>query len=143
MAVRIRRLRLSDYPAMIRLLDVCGLSPRTHGRDSRRAIAHQLRSNRSLYLGAFEGKTLVGTVLGTHDTRKAWVNRLAVDPAFRRRGIAARLVRACEKEFRRQGFLIFAALIDGDNASSRKLFTKLGYSTSDILYFRKKVREGV
>jgi len=143
MAVCIRPLRPSDYEAMIRLFDVCGLSPRIHGRDRRPALVYQLRSNRTLYLGAFDKDRLVGTALGTHDTRKAWVNRLAVHPDYRRRGIAARLVRACEKEFRRQGFRIFAALVDGDNVASQELFTKLGYATTDIRYYRKKLREDI
>ncbi len=71
MGLRIRGLRLSDYPAMIRLLDECGLSPRVRGRDSRKSAAYQLKSNRTLYFGAFDGERLVGTALGTHDTRKA------------------------------------------------------------------------
>ncbi|HLE55144.1 MAG TPA: GNAT family N-acetyltransferase [Thermoplasmata archaeon] len=143
MAVRMRPLRLSDYGAMIQLFDVCGLSPRVHGRDSRPAFAYQLRSNRALYLGAFDTDRLVGTVLGTHDTRKAWVNRLAVHPDYRRRGLAARLVRACEKELRKRGFRIFAALVDGDNVASQELFTRLGYASSDIRYYRKKLREDI
>lgn len=143
MGIRIRPLRLSDYAAMIRLFDVCGLEPRLRERDSRKAIARQLRLNRTLYLGAFDGERLVGTVLGTHDTRKAWINRLAVHPEYRGRGIAGRLVRACEKEFRREGFGIFAALIDGDNVASQRLFAELGYTASDIRYYRKKVRGDV
>ncbi len=71
------------------------------------------------------------------------MNRLAVHPDYRRRGIAVRLVRACENEFRRKGFGIFAALVDGDNPASQRLFRKLGYSTSDIRYYRKKLREDV
>ncbi len=143
MAIRIRSLRVSDYAAMIRLFDVCGLKPRVRGRDSREAIAQQLRPNRTLYLGAFDGEQLVGTILGTHDTRKAWINRLAVHPEYRGRGIAARLVRACEKEFREEGLGIFAALVDGDNLASQSLFAKLGYTTSDIRYYRKKARKDI
>ncbi len=143
MAVTIRRLRLADYDAMIEIFDVCGLHPRTRGRDSRRNIARQLRSNRTVYLGAYEGKRLVGTVLGTHDTRKGWINRLAVIPEYRRRGIAAKLVRAAERALRKEGMQVMAALIESENAASRSLFSKLGYSSSDILYYRWKTREEV
>src|SRR5438309_360848 len=79
-AIRIRRLRLADYDAMVRLLRLCGLNPRTKGRESRTSIAAQLRTPRNRYLGAFEGARLVGTVFGTHDGRKGWINRLAVHP---------------------------------------------------------------
>lgn len=143
MGVTIRPLRLSDHEAMIQVLEVCGLAPRVRGRDSRRNIARQLRANRGLYLGAFDGPRLVGTVLGTHDTRKGWINRLAVVPEYRRRGIAARLVRACERQLRKRGLEMFAALVEGDNGASQSLFSQLGYSTSDVRYYRRKLRDEV
>ncbi len=143
MRVRIRPLRLSDYDAMIQVFEVCGLHPRTRGRDSRREIGQQLRSNRALYLGAFDGPRLVGTVLGTHDTRKGWINRLAVLPEYRHKGIAVKLVRACERALRQEGMELFAALIEGDNVASQSLFAKLGYETTDIRYYRRKTRDDV
>jgi ribosomal protein S18 acetylase RimI-like enzyme len=142
-AVTVRRLRLSDYEGMIEVFAACGLNPRVRGRDSRKNIARQLRANRTLYLGAFDGSRLVGTVLGTHDTRKGWINRLAVLPGYRRRGIAAKLVRACERALRREGMEIMAALVEPDNGPSQSLFRNLGYEATDILYFRWKTREEV
>ena len=142
-AVRIRPLRMSDYEAMIEVFRVCRLNPRVQGRDARASVARQMRASRGLYLGAFDGTRLVGTVLGTHDTRKGWINRLAVVPEYRRRGIATRLVRACERALRDRGLEIFAALVDGDNGASQAVFTRLGYETADIRYFRRKTREAV
>ncbi len=141
MPVRIRRLRLSDYDAILHVTEVCGLHPRTRGRDSRQAIAKQLRSPRNVYLGAFEGTRLIGTVFGTHDTRKGWINRLAVLPEYRRRGIARKLVAAAERGLRKEGMGIFAALIEGDNMASQRLFAELGYETTDIRYYRRKLRD--
>src|SRR5207253_5072919 len=40
-AIRIRRLLLADYDAMVRLLRLCGLSPRPNGRESRTPSAAQ------------------------------------------------------------------------------------------------------
>jgi len=142
-ALHIRRLRLTDYDAMIRLFRVCGLNPRTRGRESRTAIAAQLRTARNRYLGAFEGTRLVGTVLGTHDGRKGWINRLAVDPEYRRRRLASRLVRLCERGLREQGVQIFAALIDPDNFASEAVFRGLGYEIHPMLYARRKIHAGV
>jgi ribosomal protein S18 acetylase RimI-like enzyme len=134
---------MADYEAMIAIFEICSLVPRVRGRDSRRSLAKQLRSPHNVYLGAFDGPRLVGTVLATHDTRKGWINRLAVLPEYRHRGIARRLVRAAERGLRRRGMEIFAALIDSENVASRTLFSALGYDTQDILYYRRKLRDDI
>ena len=143
MAIRIRPLRRSDYDAMIALFRRCGLNPKTKGRDSLRSITEQLRRNADSYLGAFDGGRLVGTVLGTHDTRKGWINRLAVDPRYRRRTIAARLVRRCELVLQKKGLEMFAALIEPENETSEAFFGSQGYDILPIIYARKKRRESV
>lgn len=143
MGIRIRPLGIRDYTVLIELFRVCGLNPRVRGRDSREAIARQLRSFRSLYLGAFDGERLVGAVFGTHDGRKGWINRLAVRPKYRRRGIAVRLVRVCERRLRAAGIEMFAALIEPGNEASETLFHALGYELLRLTYARKKLRREV
>lgn len=143
MPITIRRLRMGDYAAVVRVLRACDLHPRVRGRESRQNLAKQLRSRQTLYLGAFDGGRLVGTVFGTHDTRKGWINRLAVLPDYRHRGLGSRLVRECERGLRKHGLEMFAALVDSENQASRALFGKLGYEKSDILYYRVKDREEV
>ena len=143
MAVRLRPLRRTDYHAMIALFQIAGMNPKTRGRDSPRSFSEQLRRNRRSYLGAFDGDRLLGVVLGTHDTRKAWINRLAVHPDYRRRSIAARLVRACERVLREQGLKMFAALIEPENRASEAFFRSLGYEILPIHYARKKLRDSV
>jgi len=142
-AIRIGPLRRSDYDAMIALFRVCGLNPKIKGRDSLPSFTEQLRRNADSYLGAFDGDRLVGTVLGTHDTRKGWINRLAVDPSYRRRTIAARLVRRCELVLRKKGLEMFAALIEPENETSVAFFRSLGYDILPIIYARKKRRQSV
>ena len=143
MPLRIRPLRLSDYDTIVRLAASSGLPLRPRGRDSRAAFARQLRSNRTWYLGAFDSERLVGIVLGTHDSRKGWINRLAVHPDYRRRGIGRRLVRACERALHRVGIEMFAALIEEDNESSAVFFRSLGYETTRLWYARHRLRKDI
>src|SRR3989442_3455600 len=103
MPLHIRRLRPSDYDELMRLFEACGLDPRIRGRDSRSSIAHQLRVNRGSYLGALDGRRLVGAGLGTDDSRKSWINRLAGHPDYRRPGVAKSLGRAVEHRLRGKG----------------------------------------
>lgn len=141
--IRIRRLRPSDYDALIEVFRLCNLDPRVRGRDRRTAMAAQLRSRRNPYLGAFNRDRLVGAVLGTHDTGKGWINRLAVLPEYRRSGIATRLVRQAERELRKQGIEMFAALIEPGNRTSEAVFRALGYEILPIRYARRKLRPAV
>lgn len=142
-SIRIRPLRLSDYDVLIALFRICGVGPRLQGRNRRSAIAVQLRSRRNVYLGAFDGLRLVGAVLGTHDTRKGWINRLAVHPDYRRLGIASRLVRRAERELTNQGIQMFAALVEPGNVASEVLFRALGYDILPMQYARRKIHRGV
>ena len=140
MTVRIAPLRLQDHEEIVSLWRRSGLTNRVNLRDSRRAFARQLRSNRGLYLGAFDGKRLVGTVLGTHDTRKGWINRLAVDPAYQRKGVGTRLLRASERALARRGMKVISAFITNGNARSMNLFRRSGYEVvSDMTHVRKKL----
>jgi GNAT superfamily N-acetyltransferase len=137
--VDIRPLSADDRPALLRLWDVAGLPIKSGGRDGAAAFATQLAFPGSCFLGAFEGDALVGAVLANHTGRKGWINRLAVDPARRRQGVARALVRAAEERLRAEGIRITAALIQADNATSLELFAALGYVAHDeVVYLSRR-----
>ena len=114
------------------------------GRDSRHAITKQMEREPSFFLGAFQGKTLVGTVVGSYDGRKGCINRLAVDPKHRRRGVAKLLVTRMEKILEKKGAAVLFALVEDSNEQSVNLFEKLGYITDrSILYLSKRKSQDV
>ncbi|RME40602.1 MAG: GNAT family N-acetyltransferase [Planctomycetota bacterium] len=142
--VLIRPARADDYDAIVRCWEESGLSVRLRGRDARDAFLAQLEAFPTLYLVAEEAGRIVGTILGTHDRRKGWINRLAVIPSHRRRRIAARLVAACEEALRAEGIGIVSALVETDNHASAALFRRLDYRTDvEVIYFRKLFRPEV
>jgi len=135
----IRELRPEDYDALITLWEAAGLPYRPKGRDSREAIQRQLNQPTAIYLVAELNGKIVGSALGTHDGRKGWINRVAVHPDYRHRGIARRLVEAVEQRFRELGIGIFAALIEDWNKTSMEVFERLGYQRhQDIYYYSKR-----
>lgn len=142
MSVQIRPMKIEDYDAVIALWQRAGLPFEPHGRDSRQALAQQIKSSGHLMFVAEADGQIIGTVFGSHDGRKGWINRLAVDPRYRRRGLAQRLVQRAEDALAREGLIIVAALVEAPNAPSLELFRKLSYEERrDIIYFRKFLRD--
>ncbi|MCK4246274.1 GNAT family N-acetyltransferase, partial [Candidatus Bipolaricaulota bacterium] len=76
----IRRLVTEDYDELIALWQEAGLSYRPNGRDCRDKIAHEIAGTTSIFLVAESEERIIGAILGTHDGRKGWINRLAVVP---------------------------------------------------------------
>lgn len=141
MELEVRELKLGDYEEILALWKRAGLSHRPRGRDSRRAVAEQLNRDPQLFLGAFASGKLIGTLIGSDDGRKGWINRLAVDPGYHRRGVARRLVAEAEQRLRRRGRKIIAVLVEDWNEVSLEFFLHHGYILDrSILYLSK--REG-
>ena len=142
--MEIRRLTIADYEEITSLWSRANLSFKPKGRDCRQAIAIQMRANPDFFLGAFEGCHLVGTAVVSSDMRKGWINRLAVDPDCRHRGVAKALIEKSEKTLRNHGLRIFCSLMEGPNKASKALFKKCGYSKyPDISYFSKRDSDAV
>lgn len=142
--MKIRRLSIADYPAIVSLWSRAELPFKSTGRDSRDAISREMKAHPNFFLGAFENGNLIGVVIVSCDLRKGWINRLAVDPACRNRGVAQALIDQSEKALRDMGICIFCALIEAPNIASQKLFEKKGYSKSvDIVYYSKRDGEDV
>jgi ribosomal protein S18 acetylase RimI-like enzyme len=94
MKTEIRQITVADYEA------VYGLWAQTEGMslgddDTRERIAFYLARNPGLCFVAAVNGAIVGTVLCGHEGRRGILRHLAVEPTFRRRGIASALVNKC------------------------------------------------
>lgn len=140
--VILRDFRNEDYDNVIELWDEAGLPYRPQGRDSRKQIEKELKLGRSIFLVAETEGKVVGTILGTHDGRKGWLNRLAVAKEYRKKGLARKLVEEAERRLGELGLEVIACLIEADNEVAMKVFTRLGYEKWDGFYFSKRKSGG-
>lgn len=139
MNVIIREMCIEDYDELVALWERAKLSYKPFGRDRKDRINRELEQPQSLFLVAEVDGKIVGSVLGTHDGRKGWINRVSVDPQFRRQGIAKKLITMIEKYFGSSGIDIIACLIEDSNTLSSEIFQRLGYIPHhDITYYTKR-----
>jgi ribosomal protein S18 acetylase RimI-like enzyme len=136
--MELKTLGIEDYDAVMALWRRSGLPSRPRGRDSREAFARQCENGAQTVLGLEEKGRLIGVIIATHDGRKGWINRLAVDPDRRRQGHARRLIVAAEEALRAQGIHVIAALVEKHNAASLTLFEQAGYLQADYVCYLSK-----
>ena len=137
--MKLRELTREDYDSMTDIWTRSGLPFRPQGRDSEQHVRMEIEQGTALLLGAELDGDLVGVVLGTHDGRKGWINRLAVLPEARSRGIGKALAIELERRLNELGIPIVTCLIEGDNDASHDFFRSLGYvGHPDITYYSKR-----
>jgi len=135
----IRPFNIDDYENVVALWQQAGLPCRPAGRDSRKSIEKEILQDTCYFFVAETGGRIIGTILGTQDGRKGWINRLAVDKDFRRRKTAQILLNTVEKQFKMDGLEVYACLIEAQNDTSMKFFEKSGYYKSPgIVYYSKR-----
>ncbi len=125
--VRLREFRMADYDGVLALWRHAG--PGVHIRPSDRPeeVAKKLTRDPDLFLVAESDGRLAGVVIGAWDGRRGWLHHLAVDEAFRRRGIGSALVREVEARLRARGCLKVNLLVFADNDPARAFYRSLGY----------------
>jgi GNAT superfamily N-acetyltransferase len=134
-------LQAADYDEVLALWQHAGLPVRAEGRDAPAAFARQMASGLQRVIGLRADDKLVAVAVLTHDGRKGWINRLAVEPAYRRQGLARRLIAEAERWFAQNiGLEVWAALIERHNDASLLLFEELGYGQPDVAYVSKRMR---
>jgi ribosomal protein S18 acetylase RimI-like enzyme len=136
--ILIREYNQEDYDRITELWRNARLPFRPEGRDSPVKINGQIKDATTIILVAESEGRIVGAVLGAHDGRKGWVNRLVVDTGFRRKNVARRLIAELESRFETIGLEVIACLIDVKNTVSMEVFKRLGYEQSDVKYFSKR-----
>ena len=100
-AIELRECRLEDADTVLDLWRRAGAVPRPtdHPEALRKRIAH----DDGLFLLAVDGDRVAGSLIGSWDGWRAGHARLAVDPEYRRRGVATRLVEEVERRQRALG----------------------------------------
>jgi len=131
--VRIREARAEDVNAVLALWSASGIRPSmTDTPADLRRLAERVPD---LFLVAESGGRVVGSVVGGWDNWRGHVYRLAVHPAFRRRGLGRELAAEIERRLRLLGARRIYALASSEAGVA--FWASVGYERSgDTAYVR-------
>jgi ribosomal protein S18 acetylase RimI-like enzyme len=124
--VTLRPCRDGDVEAVLALWQRAEAVPRPTDRAD--AVLLRLQRDRELFVLAWDGDRLVGSLMGGWDGWRGNLYRLAVDPAYRRQGIAARLVAAVEAGLRDLGCERITSLVFVDEPGAADFWRSVGYA---------------
>ena len=88
------------------------------------------------------GPAIAGAVIAGFDGVRGWIHHLAVAPAWRRRGIATRLVRAAESGLRKLGCPKVNLQVRATNAEVVAFYRSLGYGIEDRVSMGRRLEAG-
>jgi ribosomal protein S18 acetylase RimI-like enzyme len=133
----IRRVRADEGETLLALWKAADATPSP--TDTLDDIRCALASERTECLAAEVEGQVVGSIIAAFDGWRGHIYRLAVHPAFRRRGIARRLVETAHEAFARWGARRINALVEKDHAWAVSFWSAVGYVHDErIARFVKK-----
>lgn len=135
MSLDFRPYRDADFDAVIALWQACDIL-RPHHDPAREVASVRDATNAELIL-AFEGERLVGSVQVGHDGHRAWMYRLAVDPASRRRGCGRALVARAEDWALARRMPKLMLMIRDGNEEVARFYGRLGFEAEPRMIMSK------
>ncbi len=133
--VVLRECVIGDHAAVASLWHGCGLHPSRS--DTVEGLVRKLARDPELFLLAVQDGELVGTVLGSYDGRRGWINRLAVRSDWRGKGLADRLMAEVERRLVALGCEKVNLLIEPENGALQAYYERLGYSVDPLIFMEK------
>lgn len=95
--------------------------------DDKASVQAFVARNPGLSRVAVSGAIMVGVVLCGHDGRRGHIYHLAINPKYRARGLAKRLVDECLEGLRRAGVQRAIILVSHDNTQGRQFWKRCGW----------------
>lgn len=135
--MEIRQFRASDFERVRRLWSHCGLTP--SAGDSLENLTTLIYPE--LFVVVAQDDRLVGSLMATFDGRRGWLHHLAVDHAYRHRGIATDLVHVVEQRLRTLGCQKINLLIEPENAVVQKFYESCAYRRDELVFMEKWLTE--
>lgn len=139
-ALALRPYEVGDEDAVVELWMRCDLV--RPWNDPRRDIERKLGVQSELFVVALQGGAIVGSVMAGFEGHRGWINYLAVDPAWRGRGIARVLMAHAERGLQSLGCPKVNLQVRVGNETALACYRRLGYAQDDVVSLGKRLEHG-
>jgi len=136
----VRPFESRDEAAVITLWNRCGLL--RPWNDPSGDIRRKLAVGPEYFLVGVVDNHIAASVMAGYDGHRGWFYYLAVDPDYRRRGLARAIVAEAERLLRQAGCPKINLQVRGDNQEVLEFYRKVGYSQEERVSFGKRLDDG-
>ncbi len=136
--MNIRKLTIADYDKVYALWLSCKGMGLNNLDDSRNGIERFLKRNPETCFVAENIGEVIGVIIAGNDGRRGYIYHIAVNPEYRRKGIAKALVNSALKVLRDLGINKTALVVFERNADGNAFWESIGFTSRDDLVYRNK-----
>lgn len=136
--MNIRIMTIADYDKVYALWLSCKGMGLNNLDDSREGIERFQKRNPDTCFVAEDNGNTVGAIIAGNDGRRGYIYHTAVNPEYRRKGIAKALVRTALKALHDLGINKAALVVFNRNADGNAFWESIGFTSRDDLVYRNK-----
>ena len=128
-----------DESSVVALWSKCGLI--RPWNDPHKDIERKIKINPELFLVGTIGDRIAATAMGGYEGHRGWVNYLAVDPDFRKRGLGRQMMRAVEEKLLGMDCPKLNIQVRSGNVEAIEFYRKIGYKVDEAVSMGKRLIE--
>ena len=132
----IRKMTISDYEGVYSLWMSCAGMGLNNLDDSKDGIEKFINRNPDTCLVAEEDSRIVGVIMAGNDGRRGYIYHTAVNPQYRKKGIAKQLVNKAVTELKLQGINKVALVVFDRNEAGNAFWESQGFQVRGDLIYR-------
>ena len=135
--MKIRPFTIEDEKAVIELWQKCDLV--RSWNNPRADIVRKLKVNPELFVvGVLDGK-IIAAAMGGYEGHRGWVNYLAIDPSYQRKGFGRQIMQDIEKRLLALGCPKINLQVRNGNTSALEFYNRIGYKDDNVISLGKRL----
>ena len=134
----IRLMTIDDYEKVYELWKSCAGMGLNNLDDSKEGIGKFLKRNPDTCFVADADNNIVGVIIVGNDGRRGYIYHTAVNPQYRKQGIAKSLVDTAMTALQKIGINKAALVVFDRNEIGNDFWKKMGFTIRDDLIYRNK-----